>query len=253
MTMAEAPRLTVYAEGSKQFAPDRANVDFRVRVRGTVRARTVQRARTRLRQLATILDTHRIAPEDRRTQQITATELLAPKTGKPTGYEASAVVTVRLKDFSRLGALLAAAGSEGDVDVTGPQWEVSASNPGHLEVCRLATEMARLRADAYADGLGMRIGRLLTMQEADGWQQRGAQMTLAHNAADAAAVDEGGGFDLSSGVMRLSTTISATFEVVDVVSSPRQIRAATGRRATPQRQAPERAQAATRRAAGRRP
>jgi uncharacterized protein len=211
--MADATQLTVKAEGSIQVTPDRATLDFRVRVRGQVRARTVQRARAKLAQLTQTLDRHHVSHEQRRTEQITATQLFDPKTRKGVGYEASALTTVRLSDFTDLGGLIDAVASQGGVDVTGPQWEVSATHLGHLEACRRATASAQRRAQAFAEGVGMSLGRLVTMQEEEVWQHQQAQMTASLAAGPSQEGSAPGSVSIWSGVVRLTSAVTATFEV----------------------------------------
>lgn len=211
--MAKVARLTVRAEGSVQVAPDRANVNFRVRAREGDRSRSVDRVRQRQQQLYRILDRYEVPERGRRTQQITSTQLVDPKTRKGIGYEASALTTIRLDDFTHLGTLIDAAGSQGDVDVSGPVFEVSATNPGHLEACRRATATARLRAAALAEGLDTHLGRVVSVQEGEMRQQRGPQMTMPYAAAPLAAAPGGEAVQISSGVVRLSSVVIATFEI----------------------------------------
>ena len=205
--MTSGAKLIVQAEGSVQVRPDRANLRFRAQTREGDRNRAVEKVRSQLALLSQTLDRFSVERHRRRTESITATQLIDPATKKRIGYEASAWVTVRLDTFDRLGELHHAVATIGDVDITGPTWEVSAVNPAHLEACSRAAATARRRAEAFAEGAGLALDTLVKLEEQH-LSGRGAQMTAGYQQA---AIPAAGAMD--GGVIRLSVSVTAVYRL----------------------------------------
>jgi uncharacterized protein YggE len=73
-----------------------------------------------------------------------------------TGWRASRASLLEVTDFTVLGDLFAELTSAGAA-VDGPSWALDPDNPAHAEARRLAAADARVRADAYAGALGLRV------------------------------------------------------------------------------------------------
>jgi uncharacterized protein YggE len=71
---------------------------------------------------------------------------------------------VTITDLAQVGPLIAAL-AEADAIVHGPSWELDAGHVAHDEARRAAAQDARRRAQAYADALGVRLGRLAWASE----------------------------------------------------------------------------------------
>jgi uncharacterized protein YggE len=215
VTMTKPAPIAVHAEGSVQVAPDRANLTFRVRARENDRNRAVEKVRHALQEVTAVLDHYHVPAERRRTQSVTATEVVDPKTRKRIAYESTAWMSIRLEleDFSHIGELYFAVATRGDIDITGPQWEVSATNEGHLEACRRAAASAGRRAAAFAEGARIPLGRLVRIEE-DMIGGRGQQMTFAYGAPGGKPQGpEPQALELAAGVVRVSVSIKALYEL----------------------------------------
>jgi uncharacterized protein YggE len=67
-----------------------------------------------------------------------------------------------------------------DARIAGPRWHVSASNPAWLQAAAQAAVNAREKAAAYAQGVDLRLGRLIRLSESeDGFVNRGHRMAFA--------------------------------------------------------------------------
>ena len=78
-----------------------------------------------------------------------------------TGQRATVTVDVRLRDVTLLGRLLREAAERGRAQVLATRWVIDSGNPAYAAVRTAAAANARGRAEAYAAGLGMRVGRVL--------------------------------------------------------------------------------------------
>jgi uncharacterized protein len=81
------------------------------------------------------------------------------------GYVASNRVSVRVADPALVSRLLREAVARAEAGVQGPGWRVAADNPARIEACRRAAAVARLKAEAYVDALGLRLGRVVEARE----------------------------------------------------------------------------------------
>ncbi len=108
---------------------------------------------------------------DALSNRITANIRVAPRfTGKydkrvHVGYDVRRSVHCEVRDFSVLGDLLRDAAAQALADADGPYWRIDDVNPVHDEARRKATADALRRADAYAEGLSVRLGPVAWIAE----------------------------------------------------------------------------------------
>jgi uncharacterized protein YggE len=202
----KAPRVTVTGTGEVRVEPDRADVHFDLRAVEADRRRAHERVARRLAATRGVLDHHQVPAERRRSGPITERQLFEPNSRKSRGFEAVARLTVRLHDFERLGALIEDAVSEAEANVVGPIWAVSTGHPSRLEACRLAAVAAARRAQAYAEGAGLGLGRLRRLTEtAAELAERG--YTRAVSAGPAPEIE------LNPGTVIISARVTAVYEL----------------------------------------
>ncbi len=121
-----------------------------------------------------------------------------------TGYQASNTVNLKLRDVARIGDVLDALVANGANQVNGPSFEIDQPEAVYDEARRKALELARTRASMYADTLGLRVRRIVSISEGGGFVQPMPMMRMA--AMDARAE--------SSPVSPGETTLSASLDVV---------------------------------------
>jgi hypothetical protein len=83
------------------------------------------------------------------------------------GHRAISRVSVRLTDFDLVGRLIAQATENLAARIDGPRWLISPTNPVRLEAARQAAADSRRKAQAYAEGVGAKLGRLIRLVEPD--------------------------------------------------------------------------------------
>jgi uncharacterized protein YggE len=82
-----------------------------------------------------------------------------------TGYQASNTVNITVRDIARLGKILDALVATGANQVNGPAFDVESRDQALDEARRKAVEKARARAAMYAESLGLRVRRIVSISE----------------------------------------------------------------------------------------
>jgi uncharacterized protein YggE len=83
-----------------------------------------------------------------------------------TGYQASNSVNVRLREIGRAGAVIDALVAAGANQISGPSFGLAEPEAALDEARALAVTRARARAELYAKAAGVRLGRLVSISEA---------------------------------------------------------------------------------------
>ena len=122
-----------------------------------------------------------------------------------TGYQAHNAVNVRFRDIANAGRIIDALVAAGANQIDGPMFEIEESEPALDEARTRAIEIARNRATLYANALGMRVKRILSVSEA------GAAMPVPMMAR--VANMEVSGTNIAPGQQTLSASVTVTFEL----------------------------------------
>jgi uncharacterized protein YggE len=117
--------------------------------------------------LVALLDEVGSAGSDRSTTGVTVYEDFdhTERGRRSLGHRAVSRVSVRLSDPELIGRLIAEATANLDARIDGPSWLISLDNPIRLEAARQAAADARRKAEAYADGVGAKLGELVRLSE----------------------------------------------------------------------------------------
>jgi uncharacterized protein YggE len=81
------------------------------------------------------------------------------------GYLSRNAVEIRVDDLSRLGSILEGTVSAGATNVSGVRFDVKERDAAEREALRLAVADARARADAAVAGAGVKVERILRIEE----------------------------------------------------------------------------------------
>jgi hypothetical protein len=87
-----------------------------------------------------------------------------------TGYQASNTVSLKVRDIARLGQVLDALVAAGANQVDGPNFEIDKPEAVYDEARQAALAQAQARAQMYANTLGMRVRRIVSISEGGGFQ-----------------------------------------------------------------------------------
>lgn len=122
------------------------------------------------------------------------------------GYQASNNVNVKVRDLSKLGKVLDTFVEQGANQINGPSFEVDKPDEAYDEARIAAIKKAQARAQTYADALGLKVRRIVSISEGGASFPRPMPMMRAM-AADA-------GFAKETSVAPGESTLSANIEVV---------------------------------------
>jgi uncharacterized protein len=169
-TMADQPVSSIRVTGEARVTarPDRVQIDIGV----TTRAPTSQEAATRnARDVDAVLAALRKATPAAELKTISYSlnpnYQYHPNGGEPTidGYLASNIVQVTLDDLAKIGAVIDSAAQAGANHVQGIQFTLRDQDAVRAEALRKAAAQARTEADVLAAALGLRVVRVLTVEE----------------------------------------------------------------------------------------
>lgn len=209
--LAQAPgKITVTGTGEVAAVPDMATIILGVQVRGDTAAAALAANSERLAAVLARLKATGIADRDLQTSGLgLGPQLDYSRDGQPprvVGYEATNMLTVRVRDLARLGAVLDQAVADGANTLNGLSFGL-AEPQAALDKARVAAvQDARRKADMMAQAAGVSLGAVLEMSESTGGGPqpyfRGAPMAM-----EAAAVP------VQGGEVSLSVQVSITWEI----------------------------------------
>ena len=125
------------------------------------------------------------------------------------GYQASNTVNVKVRDLSKLGKVLDAFVEQGANQVNGPSFEVDKPDEAYDEARVAALKKAQARAQTYADALGLKVRRIVSISEGGASFPRPMPMVRAM-ASDAMMAKE---TSVAPGETTLSIGIEVVFEL----------------------------------------
>jgi uncharacterized protein YggE len=160
--------------------------------------------------LAALLDELGLPAGDRTTTGVTVREEFeySGRGRRSLGHRATTTLSVRLEDPEPAGRLIGEATGRAGARVSGPVWLVDDDNPAHLEAARRAAADAHRRAQAYADGVGARLGAIERIEE-----PREALAPHGWRAAAALSARGGDGDELpvEAGMHDITASVLVTF------------------------------------------
>lgn len=173
------PTVTVRGDGLVRAEPDEAVLWITLTALEDRPGTALADVSARTTALVALLDEVGVREGDRSTTGIAVGEEFdhRPDGRVSLGHRAASGVSVRLTDPELIGRLIARATEDLDARIGGPRWLISLENPVRLEAARRAAADARRKAEAYADGVGARVGRLIRLSEPG--EHAGPAMRLA--------------------------------------------------------------------------
>jgi uncharacterized protein YggE len=205
----EGTLLSVSAEGASEARPDLATLSLGV----TTEAQTAQAALAdnarRMSALTAALRRAGVAERDIQTSNVSVFPQQQYRENQPpliTGYQANNTVTAKIRNIDNTGRVIDAAVAAGGNTVHGVSFS-HADPDAQLDVARrAAVAEARRRAELYADALGMRVHRIVAVQEGGGYAPPMPITVTASRMAEAAT-------PISPGEIETRASVNVTFEL----------------------------------------
>jgi len=159
--------LSVYAEGVSEAAPDMATITVGVLTSGRTAGAAQADNSQQMQRLSDSLRALGVADRDIQTASLTVSPQLTRRDNRRaiTGYQAANSVRVRIRDLAASGRILDAVVAAGGDIANG--MTLSFQNPAAQRDAarRNAIAEARHRAELYAEGLSMRVYRVIAISE----------------------------------------------------------------------------------------
>jgi uncharacterized protein len=204
-----ATTLDVSAEGHTTRVPDLATVRAGVVTAApTAAAALADNARATGRVLAR-LRAAGVAERDIQTARVALEPQYREVEGRApaiSGYQAVNTLAVRFRDVGRAGPVLDALVAEGANQVSGPDFSLADPDAALDEARTDAVRRARARADLYARAAGLRVGRIVSIEE--GGENDGGRPPVVF--ARMAAADR---TQVAAGETEVTATVKVRFEL----------------------------------------
>lgn len=186
----QAPTINVQGEGRASVAPDLATVSLGVTTQAATAAQAMSDNATRQTAIIEALRAQGVAPADLQTQGLSLSPLQDySREGQPpviTGYQAQNIVTARIRELPRLGAILDTMVGAGATDVQGITFSREDAAATEDRARTEAVAEARRRAEVIARAAGMELGPLVSLTDTS-MTQGPRPMAMMARAADAEA------------------------------------------------------------------
>ena len=201
-------RLDVVATGEVQRVPDIVRINAGVMTQAPTASEAIRANAEQMRTMRAALRRAGVEERDIQTSSINLqpqwrhNENRAPEF---TGYQAHNAVNVRFRDIANAGRIIDALVAAGANQIDGPSFEIERPEPALDEARTEAIETARRRATLYANALGMRVKRILSVSEAGGAMPIAVMGRMA--SMDAAQTN------IAPGQQTLSASVTVSFEL----------------------------------------
>lgn len=205
--------LEVSATGRVVRAPDVATIRAGVVTQGATAAASLRDNAARMAQVVASLKSAGIAARDLSTSNVSLQPQYRYADNQPpaiTGHQATNSVSVTFRDIARSGAVLDALVAAGANQIDGPAMSLSQPEAA-LDAARAdAVKRARARAALYAQAAGMRVERILSINEA-GENDGGSPQPPVMLRARAMAASSDAATQLLAGETDVTATLNVRF------------------------------------------
>jgi hypothetical protein len=203
--------LSVSGVGEVQATPDMARLSAGVVADGATAQAALAANSAAMAKVVQSVRGAGVAPRDVQTASVGVSPVYSRQTqpGDPqriTGYRASNVVAVRVRDLAKLGAMLDALVGAGANQLHGIQLTVAEPEKLLDEARKKAVAEARRKAELLAAAFGVRVGAVISIEEAEG-------ATSMPRAMMGAAMREAASVPIEAGEIELRASVRVVFAI----------------------------------------
>jgi uncharacterized protein YggE len=203
-------RLDINATGEVTRVPDIAVISAGVVSRAPTATGALQDSANRMNRVLAALKSAGVADRDVQTSNVSLNpEYRYPQNQAPqlVAYTASNSITVRFRDIRNAGKILDALVREGANQINGPTLTIDKPEAALDEARAKAIAIGRARADLYARSLGMRVVRVVSVDESGGSYPVPPPMPVMARAYESAQTK------IEPGEQKLQVNLAMVFEL----------------------------------------
>jgi uncharacterized protein YggE len=203
-------RLDVVATGEVNRVPDLAIISAGVVTRAPTASGALSQNARQMDRVVAALKKAGIADRDIQTTTVNLNpEYRYAENQAPVliAYQATNQVTVRFRNIAESGAILDALVAQGANQINGPSLTIDKPEAALDEARRDAVAKARARAQLYAQAIGKRVGRILSISESGGFRPYDIVVSAQSARAEMAQTK------IVPGEQTLSVTLNVSFEL----------------------------------------
>jgi len=194
--------LTVNATGESWVAPNQAQVQLGANETAPTAQAAMNKLSSVAKDLLRAMAARGIAAVQVQTSNLNVGQNYGPN-GKPDGYQASEQFTVTSRKLGSLGLVISAATQAGANQVNGITLQPADPNAGQQQAIAAALRSAKGQAQAEAEELGVRLGRVSGVQV----QQNQGVTPIFENADKVAAAS----VPIATGTQSVQVTVLVTY------------------------------------------
>lgn len=202
--------LSVSAEAKVTRIPDIATLSTGVVTQASEANAALRQNTEQMTKVVAAIKAAGIAERDVQTSGISINPQYRYAENQPpaiTGYQASNTLNVKVRDIAKLGKVLDTLVAVGANQVNGPSFEIDNPDEAYDEARVAAIKKAQSRAELYAKTLGLRVRRVVSINEGGSAPPSPMPVMLRMQAMEASDTP------VSPGESALSTTINVVFEL----------------------------------------
>lgn len=215
----ELPTITVSATGSLTFEPDQVFVTFGMDTAARSLADAQRQNNAVMTKVMDRLRDQNIEKERIQTSSFTVSPQYKPPPKRPSdappappeiiGYLMSNTVTVEVRNLEKIGRVIEDVLAAGANHFQGMHWALRDEQPARLNALKSAAAKAHGKAVTLSEALGVKLVRVLSVNE-------GGHVTrpAPHMARSMMAMEAGGGEStISPGEMKVEATVTLVYEI----------------------------------------
>ncbi|UWQ13115.1 SIMPL domain-containing protein [Aliiroseovarius sp. M344] len=204
-------RLSVTGHGISQVEPDMARISLGVTKDAVEAGAALDEVASIAQSIFARLAEVGIEPRDMQSSQVN----LSPQydynrnsegPAKLTGFIASTMVTVRVRDLSQLGPIMSAVTADGANQLNGLQFDLQDRQPAEDEARANAVKDAMARANVLAEAAGVTLGSIVSIQEGGGNVPAPAYGRMAMEAVQS-------DMPVAAGELEIGSSVTMVFEL----------------------------------------
>jgi hypothetical protein len=204
-------RLDISATGEVTRVPDVAIISAGVVTRSPTATGALSEAADRMAKVLAALKRAGVEGRDIQTNNVSLNPEYRYENNQPpqlVGYTATNTVNVRFRDIRNSGKILDALVGQGANQINGPSLTIDKPEAALDEARAKAIAIGRARAEQYARGLGMRVVRVVAVNESGGSYPVPPPMPMMARAEMQSADTK-----IEPGEQKLQVTLAMTFEL----------------------------------------